>query len=151
MVFDFKKQCIAVGYHSGYLKEMAHLLKEGNIEAITKASNLIAKLIPDNSIIVPMPGHEGYATYTYIMANLISKRTGCRVIEAIQGFSRESAYEAKLKHKKLDIWFFKADDVPSTNKIVFIDNVVASGATSLAARRALGNRGITISLTLAPR
>lgn len=149
MVFDRRKHCIAVGYHSGKLRELAHQVKTCNASAISQAATLMSSLVPDNSVLVPIPSHKGDATYTYNMAREIGNIRGLKVIDAIQGFSRESAYEAKKSHRKSDIWFYKIEDIPTTTRIVFIDNCVATGRTCKAARRAVGDRGITISITLA--
>ena len=149
MVFDRHKHCIAVGYHSGKLRELAHHVKTCDANAIVQAATLMSPLVPDNSVLVPIPSHKGDATYTYNMAREIGNIRGLKVIDAIQGFSRESAYEAKKSHRKPDIWFYKVEDIPTTARIVFIDNCVATGRTCKAARRAVGDRGITISITLA--
>lgn len=151
MILSIKKNCIAVGKHSGKLRELAHQVKTGDKSAILSAAILMSTLVPQNATLVPIPGHEGDATYTYDIAKAISKIRGVPVVDAIQGFYRESSYEAKLQGRSITskVWFYKVEDIASDSNIIFIDNCVATGKTCEAARHALGDRGITLSITLA--
>lgn len=151
MILSVKKNCIAVGKHAGHLRELAHKVKTGDKSAILLAATLMSSLVPQNATLVPIPSHEGDATYTYDMARAISKIRGVPVVDAIQGFSRESSHEAKLQGRSITskVWFYKVENVSEDSQVVFIDNVVATGKTCEAARKALGNRGYTISITLA--
>lgn len=151
MILSIKKNCIAVGKHAGHLRELAHQVKTGDKAAILSAAILMSTLVPQNATLVPIPGHDGDATYTYDIAKAISKIRGVPVVDAIQGFSRESSHEAKLQGRSIasKVWFYKVEDIPKDFQIVFIDNCVATGKTCEAARHALGDRGITLSITLA--
>lgn len=151
MIISYKKHCIAVGKHRGKLRELAHQVKTGDKSAILSAAMLMSSLVPRNATLVPIPGHEGDATYTYDIAKEIGKIKGVPILDAIQGFSRESSYEAKLKGRNIcsKVWFYKIENIPEDSVIIFIDNCVATGKTCQAARHALGDRGYTISITLA--
>jgi len=105
MIFNSQKHCIAVGKHEGELRELAHQVKTGDKQAIEKAADLMFNAVPQNAILVPIPGHEGDATYTYSLAKAISEKSSSVVIDAIQGFSRESAYESKKRGKQPNVWF----------------------------------------------
>lgn len=151
MILSIKKNCIAVGKHAGHLRELAHQVKTGDKTAILSAALLMSSLVPQNATLVPIPSHEGDATYTYDIAREISKLKGVQVVDAIQGFSRESSHEAKLqgRNNASKVWFYKVEDIPKDSQIVFIDNCVATGKTTQAARHALGDRGYTLAITLA--
>lgn len=151
MIFNRKKHCIAVGKYAGKLRELSHQVKTGDKTAILSAALLMSSLVPQNATLVPIPGHEGDATYTYDIAKEISRIKGVPVVDAIQGFSRESSHEAKLRGKNISskVWFYKIENISEDSVIVFIDNCVATGKTCEAARHALGDRGYTISITLA--
>lgn len=151
MILNIKKNCIAVGKHKGKLRELAHQVKTGNRAAILTAASLMSILVPQNATLVPIPGHEGDATYTYEIAKEIGRIIGVPVVDAIQGFSRESSHEAKLAGRSIasKVWFYKIEDIPKDSLVVFIDNCVATGKTCEAARHALGDRGYTLAITLA--
>lgn len=151
MILNIKKNCIAVGKHAGHLRELAHKVKAGDKSAILLAATLMSSLVPQNATLVPIPSHEGDATYTFEIAREIGKIRGVPVVDAIQGFCRESSHEAKLQGRSIasKVWFYKVEDVASDSNIIFIDNCVATGKTCEAARHALGDRGITLSITLA--
>lgn len=151
MILNRKKHCIAVGKHGGKLRDLAHQVKTGDKAAILSAAILMSSIVPQNATLVPIPSHEGDATYTYDIANAISKIRGVPVVDAIQGFSRESSHEAKLQGRRINskVWFYKIENVSEDSQVVFIDNCVATGKTCEAARKALGNRGYTLSITLA--
>lgn len=150
MILSIKKNCIAVGKHAGHLRELAHKVKTGDKSAILLAATLMSSLVPQNATLVPIPSHEGDATYTFEIAREIGKIRGVPVVDAIQGFSRDSSHEAKLQGRSIasKVWFYKVEDVASDSNIIFIDNCVATGKTCKAARHALGDRGITLSITL---
>lgn len=151
MILSIKKNCIAVGKHRGRLRELAHQVKTGDRKAILSAAILMSTLVPQNATLVPIPGHQGDATYTYEIAKEIVRIRGVPVVDAIQGFSRESSHEAKLAGRCIasKVWFYKVEDVSKDSQVVFIDNCVATGKTCEAARHALEDRGFTLSITLA--
>lgn len=151
MITNTSKHCVAVGKHYGKLRELARQVKTSNKDAIEEAACLMCEAVPNNSVLVPIPGHEGDATYTYLLAKAIADKRHVQVVDAIQGFRRESSHEAKLKGRCINsqVWFYKIENISEGPNIIFIDNVVATGRTCQAARHALGDRGTTLSITIA--
>lgn len=148
MICSIKKNTIAVGNHAGKLRDMAHEVKYDK-NAMKEAAKLMSVVIPSGSVLIPIPSHTGDATYTHAIASEISRIKNGKVIDALQGFERESSHEAKLQHRNIDsqIWFYKIEDVPQS--VILIDNCVSSGKTIEMARKALGRpNAVCVSLTL---
>ncbi len=121
---------------SGLYREMAHGLKRGDDSAIDTASKQMAKMVPPNSILVPVPSHTGNADSTLKLANAIAKITGSDVVNALKGKSRRSLYEMKKNGEKIDsdyLGFYLDRPIESGKNIIFVDNVIATGTTANAA------------------
>lgn len=59
-------------YYDGINQWVAHKLKEGDHDAMDYAARQIAKLLPQNAVLVPIPGHHGKAEQTMQLARAIS-------------------------------------------------------------------------------
>lgn len=121
---------------SGLYREISHGLKTGDDNAIEVASRQMAKLVPENSILVPVPSHTGNADCTLKLANAIAKITGSEVVDALKGRSRRSLYEMKKNGEKIDsgyLGFHLDKPIKPGKNVVFIDNVIATGTTANAA------------------
>ena len=55
-------------YYDGINRWVAHKLKDGDNDAIDYAARQIAKVIPQNAVLVPIPGHHGKAEQTMQLA-----------------------------------------------------------------------------------
>lgn len=130
---------------SGLYRKISHEIKFGDDEAIAIASEQMAKLVPPNSILVPIPSHDGTANATLKLANAIASITGSQVIDALKGKSRESLYVLKKKGVKVDsdyLGFFLGTELPNGKNVVFIDNVIATGTTANAALKTVDTGSI---------
>lgn len=128
--------------YSPIAKEIGHKIKGQNASgmpisdaerdyAIRIAASSMARLLPKDCVLVPIPSHRGYATDTLLLAREIGKMAKKEVADILRGFDRTSSYEAKKNGEKVDFGFYMTHkpDKP----IVYIDNVIASGATARAA------------------
>lgn len=149
MVLDLKKASISVGYHSGRLRDLAHGIKENDKESINEASRMMAKYVQKDYCLIPIPNHSGFAENTYELAKGISSIVGCDVVDALQGFSRESLYDVKKEGRTTNglLFYFLVDKIPTDKRIILIDNVVATGATATEARKAVGRNCVLLTLT----
>ena len=114
------------------------------------AARQIAKLLPQNAVLVPIPGHHGKAEQTMQLARAISSYTHLPIVDALRGIERDSQYDAKKRGQTLsaeDMGFYKYKDLPSNRTPYIIDNVVDTGTTAKAAIKALGG-GIVISFAM---
>lgn len=137
--------------YGGQHKDIAKLIKEGTPEAVARAAADMARFVPENGVLIPMPPHEGTVkadTDTMILANAIGKLTGRPVVVALASDPRESRYKAKSEGRKgvsaAEMGFRQVKEIPEGSMPIFIDNVVGSGVTADAARTAMGG-GITLS------
>ena len=144
---------MAVDGYRGKLDRLAHEVKgQDNGEAIERAADLMAPLIPLYSVLVPAPSHKGMATDMLTLANAISRRTGSPVADVLKSKARESQYDAKRatgKPLSADALGIRMEGKLPTNYMpVVIDNVVHSGNTAEACVRALG-KGVVLALASA--
>ena len=125
-----------VGYRGGAHSSIAKKVKEENPDAIAEAAYQMSIRIPRGSILVPMPSHNGNATYTVKLAEAIAKATDSEVRDVLKGKARMSVYEAKQKGIKMtpeDLGMYTTEELPKGKNIVIIDNVIDKGTTALAA------------------
>lgn len=79
------------------VRSLAHKVKEGNPEGISKAAGILADIIKEipnyqNKVLVPMPGHDGIAGYTKELCDEISSLSGLEVSDVLEGKVHESLY-----------------------------------------------------------
>ena len=125
-----------VGYRGGAHSSIAKRIKEGNPDAITEAAYQMSVRIPRGSILVPMPSHNGDATYTVKLAETIAMATDSDVMDVLKGKARMSVYEAKQKGIQLrsdELGMYVTEELPKGRNVVIIDNVIDKGTTALAA------------------
>jgi hypothetical protein len=131
--------CIG-GEYKKRIRYLCHLIKEGNLEAIDEASLIMAKYVPPNSILIPIPSHNGKATYTLKLAQFIAKRSKSKVMDLLSSQPREMLYKLKqngIDPKNINLDFKTTPDpdgtiaktLSNTRNVILIDNVVSSGIT----------------------
>ncbi len=124
--------------HNDLAKEM----KQGNSLAIAIAAAEMERYIPDNAVLIPMPSHKGFATYTLELAKRIGELTQTEVCDTLKGSPRKSLYQLKKEGRnprKAKFGFYLTASIPSGKQIIIIDNVVATGTTAAAAATAVGD------------
>lgn len=128
------------GNYAKRIRYLCHAIKDGNIAAIDEASLIMAKYVPAGSILIPIPSHNGRATYTLKLAQFIAKRSKSKVMDILSSPSRESMYNLKQKNvnvKNVNLNFTGISDddgsiakiLSSVHNVILIDNVVSSGIT----------------------
>ena len=102
----------------------------------------MATIVPNNAVLVPIPGHHGVADQTLRLVKALSSYTHLPFVDALRGREHESLYEAKLRGHLLsgrDMGFQQIIELPFGRIPCLIDNVVDTGTTAKAAAEALGN------------
>lgn len=137
-------------YYHGKNRQLSHEIKRGDMGAITLAAWEMSEWLEDwsNVALIPIPSHKGHATYTLYMAKSIGKG---EVFDILRCHERPTLYSLKRANKKVtyaDLQFYCVGQVPSGKRIVFVDNVVASGITAQAAVNAVG-QGTVLSFSYA--
>ena len=124
------------------IRALAHRLKDGDKDGITKAAAIMADLVkevPDyqHSVLVPMPGRKGSAGYTKALADEIAGLLGLEVSDMLTVKPHKPLYDRKAK-KGIDglkpFKFIVNDQIPE--KPILIDNVLDTGTTAMSAFRA---------------
>lgn len=135
--------------HVGEAARIARAIKNGDMEAISKAATEMAEFVPDDAVLIPMPGHEGIvtdSTDTMLLAKAISEITGAPVYNVLEGAQRGSRHQAKLNRKTgvtaEQMGMHQVGDLPAGSIPIIIDNVVAVGETAKAAIQAI--KGSTV-------
>lgn len=140
--------CISVGkYYEGEHQAIAHAIKANDADAIEYAAQAMARLIPHNAVIVPIPNHEGKAISTKALSERIAMIAGVPIADVLIGAERESNYQAKKKGKALTVEQMsirQVRDLPQGKVPYICDNVIDTGITMLAAYKALG-KGVGIA------
>jgi len=126
-------------YRKG-LRHLARRLKDGKPSAIMRTAELMAKELPNGSVVVPMPSHLGRATVMLSVALRIAElRHDIRVIDALEVAQHQGMYVAKRSGNRLPHLTMRLIcDLPSL-PICVIDNVIDTGTTFSAAQAALGD------------
>jgi len=139
-------------YYDGINNWLCHKLKENDPRAITYCARQLVKMLPENAVVVPIPGHHGFALQTLYLAKAISEQTDgiIPVANVLKGNSRTSNYQAKKAGHPLtssELGFPKIAPLPKDKVPYLLDNVVDTGATAKAAVKALGG-GIVLSYAM---
>ena len=110
----------------------------------------MAKLLPNNAVLVPIPGRHGTPDQTMRLCRDIASYTQLPILDALRGKERESQYEAKYKGRSLteeQLGYRQIANIPQGRILYLIDNVVDTGTTAKAAVKALGG-GVVLSYAM---
>lgn len=131
--------------HETKVRDIAYSLKSAKSEAIKYAAFYMAKHIPSGSILIPIPSSSGDTSANLALAKEIAKYKKVEVIDFLKRSNKVTpSHELRRQGKPIpgDHHQFSASDDKSflSNKKVFmVDNVITSGATMNAARKAIGS------------
>lgn len=132
-----------------------HAFKDGDTSAIARYARQIIKLNPEAfspdkvNVLIPVPGHNGYARETrvfaeFLVAELTRRHIPAQKAEMIVSRPHESLYNLKKKGKDIrrfdlgmefkdDTWKkifnFLKDEAKDTATVFLVDNVVDTGHT----------------------
>ena len=139
-------------YYDGINNWLCHKLKENDSQAIDYCARQLAKMLPDNAVIVPIPGHHGYAQETLYIAKAISVQTDGKipVANVLKGNCRTSNYQSKKEGRPLsveELRFHQVRPLPKDKLPYLLDNVVDTGTTARAAVKAIGG-GVVLSYAM---
>lgn len=139
-------------YYEGNNKPIAKLLKVADKRAIDYATHKMAPLLTRGKpwVLVPVPGHHGYAEETTKLCRSISMATGLPVCDVLRGNDREPNYLAKKNGRPLtevQLGFTQVKPLPKGCIPVVVDNVVDTGVSAKAAIHAMG-KGIVLTFAM---
>lgn len=139
-------------YYDGINNWLCHKLKENDPQAIAYCARQLVKMLPENAVVIPIPGHHGFALQTLYLAKAINEQSGgiIPVANVLKGNSRMSNYQAKKEGSLLpaeELGFRQVAPLPKGKVPYLLDNVVDTGTTAKAAINALGG-GIVLSYAM---
>ena len=134
-----KDRVVWLARYEGFFRHICSGIRECDSLCIRQAAHFYAAMLPEYSVVIPMPGHHGTALQMLYVASEIKKlRNDIKVFNVLASNSHESHYEVK-KDGRIPPPFKMAltvDNLPAGPKVV-IDNVVVTGVTAQAALEAL--------------
>ena len=148
----------ALGHYSEKeVRALAHGVKDDNRVAIDVAAKALSDVIIkqglslNDIVLVPMPGHDGYARTTKHLADAISNLTGVDVVDALNGKRHDSLYDWKKEHPGEPLpspYYVESENHPiPEGKVPFvIDNVLDTGTTAWAILDAIRQQPILLTV-----
>jgi len=139
-------------YYDGINNWLCHKLKENDPQAIAFCARQLVKLLPENAVVIPIPGHHGFALQTLYLGRAISELSdrSITVANVLKGNCRVSNYQAKKEGHLLsaeELGFRQVAPLPKGKVPYLLDNVVDTGTTAKAAIKALGG-GVVLSYAM---
>ena len=137
------------------VRRLCHAVKDGDAEAIREAAETLSRYVRANTVLIPIPGHTGYADYTLRLARAVQReclRDGKAVF--VVDLLRCNPHESfnTLKHKGLTPdgrqLGIRMDGFLATRRFrnavemgfepILVDNVIDTGTTFSACMEATG-------------
>ena len=125
------------------IRDIAYGLKLGKSNAVRYAASCIAKFLPVGSILIPIPSSSGDTSANLILAKEIAKYKKVQIVDLLKRSNKVTpSHELRKQGKEIpnDHHQFSIDDKSALvgKKVYMIDNVITSGATMNAGRKAIG-------------
>lgn len=135
------------------VREECHGVKNGYVDVIESCARRLAQSVPEKAVLIPIPGRFGYADSSYGLAQEIQRLgilDGKRVVlrDALYCDAHEPLYDIKKRGEtRPPDWLRMRPNKKMCSEIValreegyavvFVDNVIDTGTTMVAAKRAL--------------
>jgi hypothetical protein len=141
-------------YQNSHARQVAHLLKEDDPDAINEASLFLASEIHSDCVLIPAPQSTGKARYTLSMCKRIKEIVGNKfnitIANILESPPRESLYSQKMKQMSkeggIQEWhglftgIYIAANLEKTDKDVYlVDNHLHLGTTMNDVKKLIPN------------
>jgi hypothetical protein len=145
------------------VRNICHGIKNSDLNSLKKAAFWLAVLIPDKSILIPVPGHDSRQTYMRLIGTAAvfeAEKLGkdIRVLFALDGKEHPSLCELKEKGLPVDgvdlgiRWSTPEKDyrqcleknIAEGYRPVLIDNVIDTGKTIKACLDVIGDADVAV-------
>lgn len=138
---------VSFSQYDNTIRPLAHGLKSGNAESISKAAEMMSPMIAQvaagrQCVLIPVPGHEGTAGYTKDLCEAIGTRLHMETEDVLTGNRHIPLYHAKkneLKPEGIHIIFHLKRPLSENIVPIVVDNVLDTGHTAMAAVMALSS------------
>lgn len=136
-----KDKMIWFGRYEGWLRWLCKGVQSGDGECIKKSAKLFDLMLPDECVVIPMPGHQGFATRMADVCRELQKlNRGRRWYDCLYSNPHMPNYlQKKYGDPKPISMGVRAsyDDIKGDGYKFILDNVIASGSTASAALEAI--------------
>lgn len=132
-------------------REVAYGLKTRRKSIIMRAAEEMSRLVKKDSVLVPMPSHLGFSTYTLDLCNAIGKIKQCSVIDALRCNEHETIFSMKkngVSMWKINLGMRLVENIPDDAEVFLIDNVIDTGKTARSAANAIGMDCIVLAYAM---
>lgn len=132
-----RQNIIWFGRYEGWLRMLAHGVKDYDEECIRKAAKLFDLMLPDGCVVVPMPSHTGVSMQMLAVANAMPGNR--HVVDTLRCDPHESCYTQKkdgFTPAPFGMWCKSWMLPKGCGEVYVIDNVICTGVTAGAAIRA---------------
>jgi predicted amidophosphoribosyltransferase len=130
-------------YSSSRVRDVAHALKRAESRAVAVAALAMARLVKRGAVLVPVPSSAGDTRVNAVLANEVAELAGGSVCDVLgrrtpveSSYLRRKAGGTSLTVREHHMVASAACD----GRLYLVDNVVSTGSTVRAARRALDGR-----------
>lgn len=144
------------------VRELCHRIKEGDLKAIESAASYLARALPPESTLIPVPGHNGKPDYTLELALAVKEQAikadkTCYVADMLRSQAHPSLCE--LKRQGADIagiklgiewsshrWpmYVRTWNPSNGHPLILVDNVVDTGKTARECLGCIRQEGVSI-------
>jgi len=140
-------------YGDNDARELAHRMKDNDINAIYTMAKDLSKLIHGDCVLIPVPNRIGKAIATLLLAQWIIefardiRKLQLKLESILIGRERPSLYYSKKEGKRmaeLHFGFRLSSSAPEGKKIYLVDSVLASGLTASAALRLVPSADVLV-------
>lgn len=143
-----KDKMIWFGRYEGWLRWLCKGVQAGDRECINKSAKLFDLMLPDECIVIPMPGHTGYATRMSDVCLELYKLNRHRTLcDCLHSNAHLPNYIQKKDGTPLPITMgvtAEYDDIEGDEQKFILDNVIASGSTASAALEAISEAMVCV-------
>ena len=126
------------GRYEGWLRMVAHGVKDGDADCIELAAKVFDLMLPNECVVIPMPSHEGTATEMRLVAERVcSKSLRRKLADILVCEPHESNYIQKKSGFMPAQIFMRSiiGKIDTDLPIFIIDNCIVSGVTASSALR----------------
>ena len=131
------------GRYEGYLRTSARGVRDNNPSCIECASKLFDLMLPEGSVVAPMPSHIGCAVQMLSVANELHRRRPDVVVCDLLRCDPHSGSYAQKKYRitpsHIRMFITPEFHEYSGLRMFILDNVICTGVTASAALEVLPN------------
>lgn len=128
------------GRYEGWLRMIAHGVKDGDADCIELAAKVFDIMLPNECVVIPMPSHEGTAIEMRLVAERVCSKSLKRDLADILVCKPHESNYIQKKSGFIPAQIFMRSiigEIDTDLPIFIIDNCIGSGVTAASALEAI--------------